>query len=216
LNNPYINIHTHHHSDETDVISLLNTDAAPSSETANALVTIGVHPWHIQNTTIDFIKKNAGNKKVVAIGECGLDKLIDTDIKTQVNVFIEQIKIAELHKKPLIIHCVKAFDDLIRIKKALQISVPMVVHGFNNNEQIAKELIKNGFYISLGKALLIEDSNASKIIKQIPSHQLFLETDDADISIKRIFETASQRLSIQEAQLKNLIFQNFKKMFQYE
>ncbi len=216
MNYPYINIHTHHHSDEEDVISLLNITDDPLLAHHNKWVSIGIHPWQNNNISIETIKKFASNKDVIAIGECGLDKMIDIDLKIQEEIFVQQLKIAALEKKPVIIHCVKAFNDLIRIKRENKITVPMLVHGFNNNEQIAKELITNGFYLSFGKALLIKGSNASKIIKQLPLNQIFLETDDADISIKRIFECAAVILTINEDELKKLIYKNFKKVFTNE
>ena len=116
----------------------------------------------------------------------------------------------------MIIHCVKAFDELIRIKKELNVRVPMIVHGYNNNKQIAAKLLENNFYFSFGKALLKEDSNASKIISTIPIGQLFLETDDTDIPIKSIFEKASHYLQMNEAALKEKIYLNFKRIFTNE
>jgi TatD DNase family protein len=161
---------------------------------------------------LDFIRKNANSKQVFAIGECGLDKLIDIPISKQEEIFIEQIKIAEKVKKPLIIHCVKAFEELIRIKKELKINIPLIVHGFNNKEQIAEQLIKNGFYISFGKALMIDDSNAQRIIQKIHNTKIFLETDDGDTSIKTIFEKASLLKHITIEDLKRMMIVNFKKL----
>ncbi len=216
VNYPYINIHTHHHPDENDVISLLNITEDPALTPTNKWVSIGIHPWQKNNAEIENIKKFARNTHVIAIGECGLDKLIDIDLKVQEEIFVQQLKIAVKEKKPVIIHCVKAFNELIRIKKENKITVPLLVHGFNNNDQIGKELIKNGFYLSFGKALLTKGSNASKIIKELPTDRIFLETDDADISIKRIFECAALILSINEDELRKMIYKNFKKVFTNE
>lgn len=214
---PYTNIHTHQAKEE---LIIFNAPDHFDPCTSNIYVSIGIHPWNIEkiNSTecLDSIKTNASAKNVLAIGECGLDKLIDTDLKIQEDLFKQQIHIAESVKKPLIIHCVKAFDELIRIKKELNVSVPMIVHGYNNNEQIAVKLLENKFYFSFGKALLNEDFNASKIISIIPIGQLFLETDDTDIPIKSIFERASRYLQIDEAALKEKIYLNFKRIFTNE
>jgi len=216
---PYINIHTHQATAE-DELSIFNAHDHFNPRTSNIYVSIGIHPWNIQiinsKEFLDSIKTNAAAKNVLAIGECGLDKLIDTDLKIQEDLFKQQIHIAEAVKKPLIVHCVKAFDELIRIKKELNVRVPMIVHGYNNNEQIAVKLLENKFYFSFGKALLNENSNASKIISTIPIGQLFLETDDTDIPIKSIFEKASRYLQIDEAALKEKIYLNFKRIFTNE
>jgi TatD DNase family protein len=179
---PYTNIHTHHVSTANE-ISIRNLQ--PSTYVKDVLCSVGIHPWYIQENTIEtdmnLLSTIAAEKNVLAIGECGLDMLIETAFAVQEKVFIEQIKIAEAIQKPLIIHCVKAFDSLIRIKKEYKVSVPMIVHGYNNNPQIAKQLLKNGFYFSFGKALLKSESNASKVMVELPMDKLFLETDDAAI-----------------------------------
>jgi len=220
MNNiPFTNIHTHAVA-EPNILSIKNSAKYFNSLPTSEFISIGIHPWYISekslNEEIDIIQKNARNKNVLAIGECGLDKLTDTDLGLQENIFKAQLEIAAQVQKPLIVHCVKAFDSLVRIKKEMNVHVPMIVHGFNNNEQIAKELIKNGFYLSFGKALLQENSNASKAIKLVPIDSIFLETDDADISIKSIFEAASKLLIIEEGLLVQHIYSNFKRVFKHE
>lgn len=216
---PYIDIHTHHNS-ENDVIYLLNLPVDFQTIPIDTFFTIGLHPWFIKekNSTseLDRMCKQISNKNMLAIGECGLDKLIDVPFIFQESVFIEQLKIAEENKKPLLIHCVKAFNEVIKIKKEMKLTVPLIIHGFNNNKQIAQQLLKNGFYISLGKALLKSNSNASKVISTVPLEKLFLETDDANISIKTIFEAAAKYLKMDIEALKEQIYINFKKVFIHE
>jgi TatD DNase family protein len=220
MNNiPFINIHTHAFA-EPNILCIKNSAKNFNSLPTSEFISIGIHPWYINekslNEEIDIIQKNARNKNVLAIGECGLDKLATTELSIQEHIFKAQLEIAAQVQKPLIVHCVKAFDSLVRIKKEMNVHVPMIVHGFNNNEQIAKELIKNGFYLSFGKALLQENSNASKAIKLVPIDSIFLETDDADISIKSIFEAASKLLIIEEGLLVQHIYSNFKRVFKHE
>lgn len=221
MKNPisYIDIHTHH-GFENDVIYLLNLPVDFQTIPIDKFFTIGVHPWFITEKNVkaqlDRINELNSNKNMFAIGECGLDKLINVPFNSQQRIFIEQLKIAEENKKPVIIHCVKAFDEVIKIKKEMKLSVPLIIHGFNNNKQIAQQLLKNGFYLSLGKELLKSNSNASKVISLIPLEKLFLETDDANISIKTIFAAAASHLQIDIEVLKEQIYINFKKVFIHE
>ncbi|MBA3972513.1 MAG: TatD family hydrolase [Bacteroidetes bacterium] len=214
----YSNIHTHNipAPDEVAIYNVKNNVITDK----HYFVSLGLHPWYIDKTNvideINSIRKYASEKNILAIGECGLDKLIDTDLEVQEKIFKEQILIAETVRKPLIIHCVKAFDSLIRIKKEMKVSVPMIIHGYNNNEQITQQLLNNNFYFSFGKALLKEDSNASKIISKIPLEQMFFETDDQDIPVKSIFERASYYLQTDLILLKEQINNNFKRIFRYE
>jgi TatD DNase family protein len=220
MNNiPFTNIHTHTAA-EPNTISIKNNAKNFSFLPTTDFISIGIHPWYINEKSateeMSFIQKNAQNKNVLAIGECGLDKLAAAELSAQEHIFKAQLEIAQQLQKPVIIHCVKAFDSLVRIKKEMNLSVPMIVHGFNNNEQIAKELIRNGFYLSFGKALLQDNSNATKAIQLASIDSIFLETDDTDISIIAIFEAASKLLNIKEPLLVQHIYSNFKKVFKHE
>jgi TatD DNase family protein len=213
---PYINIHTHL-KNRDEGICIYNQ--YPEDPIPGFPISIGIHPWNIKKynipETLDIIRKNAPLPNVMAIGECGLDKLTDVQLQEQEQIFIEQIRIAESVKKPLIIHCVKAFDDLIRIKKEIKPIVPFIVHGYNNNLQIMEQLVKHDLYFSFGKALLKEGSNAQKTLTAIPPSRFFLETDDADISINSIFEKAAVLKNMGVEALKEQITINFKLLFNY-
>ena len=181
----------------------------------NSLFTIGIHPWNCHVVNIDsffsFITEHA--QSIIGIGECGLDKLSKVDFDLQEEVFVEQIKIANKINKPLIIHCVKAFNELINCLNLNDNKVPVIIHGFNNNENIARVMVNEGFYFSFGKALLGYESNAAKAIKNVGRKNFFLETDDADISIKYIYKKASELLGIDEDIIKQQIQSNFETVF---
>ena len=91
--------------------------------------------------------------------------------------------------------------------------MPVIVHGFNNNENIARVLLDHGCIFSFGKALLGYESNAAKTIKNIGRKNFFLETDDADISIKYIYKKAAEILGIDEKTLKIQLQNNFETIF---
>jgi len=177
----------------------------------------GLHPWYIEEATyrgyLQKLEIKAHEKRCIAIGECGLDKLCKTDFNLQKNAFTEQLKIANHYKKPLIIHCVKAFNELINCLNLNNNQVPVIIHGFNNNENIAKVLLDHGCVFSFGKALLGYDSNAAKAIKNIGRKNFFLETDDSEISIKYIYRKASEILGVDEEILKQQIQSNFETIF---
>jgi TatD DNase family protein len=214
----FINIHTHH--EENDAISILNIFTDVLKITMHNFVSIGLHPWHVQQENVQLklaeLRINATHPHVKAIGECGLDRLTEADLAVQIPVFTEQISIAEAVKKPLIVHCVKAFDELLRIKKSQKITVPLIVHGYNNNTIIAGQLLQNGCYLSFGKALLQENSNAQKMIQELDYEHFFLETDDADVSIKIVYEMAASLKNIPVEELKEKMMLNFKRLFSYE
>lgn len=216
---PYINFHTHK-AGVLEITSILNLDQIKKPEDEKGLFSMGIHPWKIQELNIseclEDLKQYALLKNVVAIGECGLDKICESSMEEQEQIFIEQIKIAAEVNKPVIVHCVKAFDQLIRIVKEMKPGVFFIVHGYNNNMQIAKQLLKNGFYLSFGKALLKSGSNAEKVLGFAPLSRVFLETDDSEIAIEDVYEKAAQIRNIETGILKEIIFSNFKSIINYE
>ncbi len=144
-----------------------------------------------------------------AVGECGLDKRIETSIEIQKKILIPQLLLAEKYKKPVILHCVAAYQEIIEIKKELKLTIPMVIHGFSKNSQVAESLIKNGFYLSFGKYLLL-NLELENVLKTIPLNQLFLETDMID---QTIFEVYSKAESVLNIDLKPIIEENYNRVF---
>jgi TatD DNase family protein len=211
----FINIHTHRQIYDAK-IELVNQQ--PESLEKSNYYSYGLHPWQLKKEDVqwhlDKLHRVSGEKKCLAIGECGLDKVCPVDFTLQTEVFEEQIKLANTIHKPLIIHCVKAFNELINCLNMNDNKVPVIIHGYNNNENIANTLSDHGYYFSFGKALLSYDSNASKVIRKTGRKHLFLETDDSDVSIKYVYKKAAELLGIEEEILKEQIKSNFEALFQ--
>jgi TatD DNase family protein len=210
----FINIHTHSRIYDAQVeLVNLQMDAADKPEHYS----YGLHPWHIDKDSyvsqLEYLRIRAHEKRCIAIGECGLDKLSTVDFQLQEKVFIQHVRIANDIKKPLIVHCVKAFNELINCLNLNDNEVPVIIHGFNNNENIARVLVDHGCYFSFGKALLGYESNAAKALKNVGRRKFFLETDDADISIKYIYRKASELLGIEEEIVAQQIKSNYENVF---
>jgi TatD DNase family protein len=209
-------INTHTHSQVYDArIELVNLPVGSGEKTNH--YSYGLHPWFIKKETwqeeLDHLAIVATEKRCLAIGECGLDKLSEVDFELQTEVFTAQIVLANAIKKPLIVHCVRAFNELINCLNHNDNKVPVIVHGFNNNENIARVMVNEGIYFSFGKALLGYESNAAKAIKNVGRRNFFLETDDADISIKYIYRKAAELLGIAEEIVQQQLKSNFERVF---
>ena len=211
-----IDIHAHHFNPGT-YIQILNIFAQdlPFSE-SEKLFSAGIHPWHLergnQEVFLNSIELASLQKNMLAVGECGLDRSIRTDFAVQEFYFRKQIEIAEKHHKPLIIHCVRAFPELIKLKKETKSTVSWIIHGFQGNKQSTMQLIRNDFYFSVGKSLLTNDLKR-EILPLVPFNRLFLETDDNEIPISRMYSLASQLLMISKVTLSGIILENFKRLF---
>ncbi len=220
-----LNIHTHQIKpliDPSQSMAFVYNQIIPQSEedlenfeleATTERLSVGIHPYYIDETNkeiqLEKLRKSANNQRVKFIGECGLDRLTHTPLPLQEEIFLKQIRIAEEARKPVIIHCVRCFSELLAIKKLVRPKVPLIVHGFNQNLQIAQQLIEKGFYISIGEAILHADSNAAKLIELIPINQLFLETDDKPVSIQKIYEKVAEIKKITISELEERIFENY-------
>jgi TatD DNase family protein len=220
---PFIDFHTHQTYEGNEVVSVKNLSQNEWQMLKNtegvSQFSIGLHPWFLTKENFNFdIKKLSQlieNQSVMMIGECGLDRLRGGDLAFQTEAFAAQIQLAESCLKPVVIHCVKAYSELISLKKKLNPRIPMIVHGFNQNEQILKELLKNGFYVSIGAAILKDDSNAAKYLTSIPLDKLFFETDDKRLPIKNVYEQAAKSLEVDLFILKENIYTNFQNILSF-
>lgn len=232
--NPLINVHCHSRQSSC-AIEIVSIDSLEfSTSCGNATLTtaarnhdpaeiqtyfsVGLHPWFIAELNVDdamlAILSAAADPGLMAIGECGLDRCTATPIAVQIDVFIRQIQIAEQIGKPIIVHCVRAFDELLRIKKQFAPTQPWIIHGFAGKPALAAQLIKHGCYLSFGKVLLDVDHTAVRTAKTIPIERLFLETDAAnDVKIGEIYTSAAKILGLDAAALRRHIVANFKRVF---
>ena len=148
----------------------------------NVYCALGIHPSEAHNAKDeDFEKiiKLSESKKVIAIGECGLDYYWDkTFIEEQKAVFLKQIKIANSLKKALIVHDREAHKDTFDILCQNVKDIPVVMHCFSGSLEFANECIKKGFYIALGGVVTFKNAKkAHEVAKSIPLEYLLLETD---------------------------------------
>jgi TatD DNase family protein len=146
------------------------------------------------------------------LGECGLDKRIEIPLNIQISIFEKQLLLAKQYQKPVILHLVAAFQELIEIKNRIQPGVPMVVHGFSKNAQVAKQLLDNGFYLSFGKYLL-RNPELSVVLAEVPHDRFFLETDTIEEGIAEVYAKAAQARNMDIEDLKNTLSTNFKTVF---
>lgn len=176
---------------------------------------VGIHPKDIDDCwrkNLETIKEISIHRNCLAIGECGLDGLLSIDEGLQQKVFEEQILWANEINKPVIIHCVRKFSQLIRFQKIAK--VPLIIHGFNKKNSIADNLLKHGFYLSFGKSVF-QNLSLQAVLKKISLDKMFLETDDADFEIEELYRKASEikeiPIEVLKVQiLKNLEFINIK------
>ena len=168
------NFHSHDISAEQALISV-NVDNFKPQE--GKYYSVGLHPWHIDDSwheKVERLKEVAQHYQVVAIGETGLDSLKGASLDVQQQVMQVHIDIATVTGKPLIIHCVRTSQQVLKLWRdnPQAHNVAWVIHGFRGNENVARELLKAGFYLSYG------NKHNAEALAATPLDRLLVETDD--------------------------------------
>jgi TatD DNase family protein len=160
----------------------------------DTLQSVGIHPWYIYNVEeqMKIVREVACWPNVIAIGETGFDKLAQSPLSLQKEVFMLQAILAEEGHKPLIIHCVKAWDELLAVKKKICPHTPWIVHGFRGNGVLAGQLIRHGLYLSFGANF------HPKALQSAWPNRLFTETDDAILDIRQVYGQIAASLQISD------------------
>ena len=140
---------------------------------------LGIHPENVSSykeIDIDFIKKNIINKKVVAIGEIGLDYHYSKEEKEeQIKLLETQLSLAEEYDIPVIIHSRDAtLDTLTSLKKY---KCRGVIHSYSGSLETAQEYIKMGYLLGVNGVITFKNANIKDIIKELPLTSIILETD---------------------------------------
>lgn len=213
----YIDIHSHTRTVEDDVFTLNNILVNENENIiSEKFYSVGIHPWYINEFGFDdYCKKFESYFKYpnfIAVGEIGLDKL-RPNFEMQQKLFEKQLLFAQENNFPVIIHCVKAFGELLKIIDKIKFVGVLIFHRYGGNSQITENLLQRDSFFSFGHSLLIEKSNILKIFKLISHDRIFLETDDSNISIKEIYLKAALLRGISVRELKKMIFNNFIKSF---
>ena len=151
----FVDIHTH--IDNQSVIKIVSENFEEK-----ILTTWGVHPWEVGRT------QSVRTEDIFAIGEVGLDKVHKETFDKQIEVFDEMIKLSESLRKPVIVHCVRAYSEIIEMRKKTKATMPWVIHGFNSSVETTRQLLKHDIYISLGEILYRNENQAVKPTDKLP------------------------------------------------
>nr|WP_321454079.1 TatD family hydrolase [uncultured Carboxylicivirga sp.] len=214
----FIDFHTHQHSSDEDVVSVYNVPLSESSsDISNEFVSIGIHPWEISDINYQFkqVELNVTKSNTIAIGECGLDKVKGPELSVQLHVFKKHIHLSEKYRKPLIVHCVKAYSEIIKLRKDIRPKQPWIFHGFNSSAETLVQALKEGFYFSFGPIVLNEASKAVKALQKAPLDNIFIETDNSGIDVKDVYYQVSNVKKVELRLLQKQLKFNFDTIFKF-
>ena len=199
----FLNAHTHiSRNPENEILQLSGGQSCVSFHS------VGIHPWDSNDYTLPSLPLPTS---CIAIGEIGLDKRTGPPLSIQLPVFEDQVRFAETQQLPVILHCVKAWNELRQVKRKMNPVQPWVYHGFLQ-AAIVEEVVNEGLVISLGAGILTHPK-AAQIVSHIPDHQLLLETDDAQVDIGQVYVRVAELKKISLHELEELITRNFQHTF---
>ena len=210
----FFDVHTHFNALQKFFFSIVNT--YPDTVDFWMPFSIGIHPWFINVETLAqellIVEEKSQETTCYALGECGLDTVCQVDLDLQKEVFKKHIQLSEKYNKPIIIHCVKALDEIIAFRKELKPQQVWLLHGFNSSLQVAQSLFKNGIYMSIGAAIL-QNKKLQEVVHAMPVSAILLETDNSEISIIEIYKKVAVVRGIPLEILQQQIKQNFNTIF---
>lgn len=211
----FIDIHTHNHESQNSIfnVSLTNGDVVIP---AGKVFSVGIHPWHLTEDYVNLLPQLdllANNPNCVAIGECGMDKMINTPEKLQIAAFINHAELAEKLKLPVLIHSVKYYYEILKIRNDCNFTAPWIFHGFNQNIDIALKIVTSGCYISFGTSLENPSKKVKKCVEKIETKHIFFETDDSGENVDNIYKYYCKMKNIPPEELANKIINNLTECF---
>lgn len=211
----YIDFHNHsQNAYDSEVVALptyrLGVDSIPPYMPH---IWVGIHPYdsdkHIEFT--EYFQQVAS--RVVGIGEIGFDYYYNSDnIEQQNLVFTSQLEMAIKHNYPVTIHCVRGYNNLLQILKSFKCELPAIVlHSFIGSIQLMNDFAKQGCYFSFS-ACSFASRKTVEAMREVSLDRVFLESDDSAVDIKELYELFSQLREDSSEQIKNRLYNNFKKV----
>jgi TatD DNase family protein len=216
---PFIDIHTHHiqRGNGTIVVQNLMPGSPIPAFSGKNFFSVGLHPRKIRskeenNRTLVMMEDALEFDHVIFVGECGADKLADTDYNEQMRIFKAQAFMAEEYQKPLIIHCVKAWNEVIELHMKTRPTIPWIFHGYNGSLEMTQQLSGKNFLFSFGEMLFRENSKALESFQYLPLNKIFFETDEFEGTVEMIYQRGAELKNISVDRLKEEVWENFNRL----
>ena len=173
------------------------------------LRTAGIHPWEAGEFDAAALEAQLG--RVQALGETGLDRVRGPEAELQLRAFRAQLELARKHRLPVVLHCVKAFEPLMRELAAVPLRA-VIFHGFIGSRQQAAEALKRGYCLSYGVRSFASPRSVEALCAT-PADRLFLETDDQKTPIEEVYARAAELREESVERLQRCTLANYERIF---
>lgn len=220
---PYVDFHTH--SRRGDALEILNVDALDEAAVRAAVAgdqpfSMGVHPWHVAaaeeqlSEALIRIENGVVSSRFVAVGECGLDFSVEVDREVQRVVFERQVRLARRLSRPVVLHCVRAFEEVMKVLRTEQVE-HAVFHSFIGSNVQAERVAREGYLCSFSPRSLASPRTC-EAIRQIAPSALLVERDESVQPIAGIYEQIAALRGCSVEELRTIVFENYKRLIDNE
>jgi TatD DNase family protein len=213
----YIDFHTHGTCASEDTLSVINLMAGedvPDAIPRDTLFSAGIHPWQLTDDNLGQVKTEllltAAHPHVVMIGEAGFDRLKGAQGEIQYNAFLFQAALAAEMDRPVLIHCVKGWDELRQARREVKAGRPWIIHGFRGGSSLAASLAAEGYWFSLGAKGLTPG-----VLASVDHDRLLLETDDSGVPVSEVYRQFSEVTGYDGEKVTTMMLNNFNSLFRY-
>lgn len=209
----YLNFHTHRPSLQHEcAVQCLSPHRFEQRQEPSFLTyyAVGIHPWQAHQADeaeFECLARAVQHPAVVAVGEVGLDRACTVPYEVQLEVFRRQVLLAEQCHKPLVLHCVRAVDDVLAVRKTLKARQPWIWHGFRGGDTQLRSLLAHDFYFGFGCRYRAEALIACPLSRLLP------ETDDDTVDIERHYLRLAQELNLSVPRLQQVTEATFRELF---
>ena len=199
-----------------EIFRLWNVREPDAAVPENVFFSAGIHPWDAGKYELAAFERLFDSPRCLAVGECGLDRTSDASLPLQMKVFEAQIAESVRRGKPLMIHCVRCFPELLRLKSGLPMDAPdWVVHGFRGTKRKAFDLLDAGCVLSFGAGLL-RDAGNMEYFAEIPLDRILLETDESPDLFGQILSEAAAMHLLSPSEFAAAVRANFKRIVRHD
>ena len=190
---PYVNIHTHR-----------------PTGSGIELRTEGVHPWDADMQLVATLGEQLSDAQ--AVGETGLDFVHGPSREVQTEALRAQLRLARERGLPVVLHCVRAFEPLMRELAACEPRA-VIFHGFIGSPEQARRALAKGYFLSFGERAFASPKTLAAL-RETPLSQLFLETDDSPVPIEEIYARAAEARGVPTEVLQRATLANYDRIFE--
>lgn len=211
----FVDFHTHVDSFIPETLKIVSVHGSVSD--LSGLFTMGYHPWWqqkvLKQNDLDLLQGTYHNNLFcLGIGECGLDKLQGAPFDIQMKNFLLHLAIAHENSAPVVIHCVRSFNEIIEARKDFR-KDKWCIHGYSKKIDLAKSLLDKGLFLSIAP----DESwlhNKFDLLKFLPLDRIFIESDgDLSLSLQRRYEILAQAQNKSLDVVSSILFNNYKIFF---